>query len=83
MPIANGNSLSVIETRLEHVETGAERLVWHWYQIGGQNVVQPWRAKLAQMIGLLKGKPDAMVIVLNTDGNEYHEARKLLRNFVS
>lgn len=75
--------LAVIETRLENLHERTERLVWHWYRVGGRDVAYPWQAKYAQLLGLLQGRRDAMVVVLSTDGRDVHAARDLLREFVT
>jgi EpsI family protein len=80
--VPGGPALRLIETRLEDVRTGAQRLVWHWYRIGGQDVVRPWRAKVAQAKGLLGGRPDAMVVVVSTPVENLAVARTLLSDFV-
>jgi EpsI family protein len=76
-------ALRIAETRLENQQTGAERLAWHWYEVGGRNVAQPARAKLAQLLGRLSGRQDAAAFVISTDGRDLDAARLVLMSFVS
>lgn len=81
--LADGTVLSVIETRLENLESGAVRVAWHWYRVGGTEVVRPWQAKVAQAVGRIRGRPDATAIVLSTETADLREARQLLRSFLT
>lgn len=81
--IAGGNTLRVTETRLERLQGGDERVVWHWYEVGGRPVAGSWRAKLAQLAGYLRGRPDAMVTVLSTSAPDTSQARAALEDFVT
>ena len=83
VPLAAGMALRIAETRLENQQTGAERLAWHWYEVGGRNVAQPARAKLAQLLGRLSGRQDAAAFVISTDGRDLDAARLVLMSFVS
>jgi EpsI family protein len=74
--------LNVVETRLENLHSGAERLVWHWYRVDGREVVRPWQAKFAQLAGLVHGRRDAVAVVLSTNVTDLAEARHVLRDFV-
>lgn len=80
---AGSIALTVVETRLGQSGADAQRLVWHWYRIAGRNVVRPWQAKLAELSGLLRGRHDAMAIVLSTDAGDLESARATLRDFVA
>jgi EpsI family protein len=40
-----GGPFTVIETRL-HTDGGAQRVVWHWYRVGGRDLASPLQAKL-------------------------------------
>jgi EpsI family protein len=82
IPVANQRFFEVSETWLSNPQTGAERLVWHWYCIAGRNVVQPWQAKLTQLGGLLHGRRDALVTVVSTDARDPGAASAVLRDFV-
>jgi EpsI family protein len=79
---ASGQAFEVIETRLQNLQSSRERLVWHWYRVGGQDVAEPWRAKLAQLRGLLANRSDASVVAVSTDADDLDEARALLHDFV-
>ena len=82
VPVAGAHSFEVVETWLSNQQTGAQRLVWHWYCVAGTHVVRPWQAKLIQLQGLLHGRKDASVTVLSTDARDPGSARAVLRNFV-
>jgi EpsI family protein len=82
VPVAGAHSFEVIETWLWNPQTGAQRLVWHWYCVAGTHVVRPWQAKLTQLQGLLHGRKDASVTVLSTDARDAGAARAVLRHFV-
>jgi EpsI family protein len=80
--LQGGQTLSVVETRLESLQSSEERLVWHWYRVDGRDVVRPSQAKLAQLVGLLHRRRDAMAVVLSTDGKDLDSARIVLHEFV-
>jgi EpsI family protein len=80
--LPDGTTFTVAETRLEHRDTRAERLVWHWYSVAGREVARPIYAKLAQIAGAIAGRRDAWVIVLSTDVRDIADARATLANFV-
>lgn len=80
--LRSGETLRVIETRLQHPDGRSERLVWHWYHVAGRNVVSPGQAKLAQVVGLMQGRSDAIVIALSTDGSDAAAAREQLNAFL-
>lgn len=77
----DGSYFEVVETALSNPQTGARRLVWHWYRIGGRGVVQPWKAKLFQVLGLLHGRADAVVVALSAGADDREAARSLLLEF--
>ena len=76
-------ALPIVETRLENLQTGAERLAWHWYRVAGEDVAQPLRAKLVQLLGRLKGRQDASAVVISTQGRDVDAARLTLWSFVA
>jgi EpsI family protein len=82
IPVANQHFLEVSETWLSNPQTGAQRLVWHWYCIAGRNVVRPWQAKFTQLVGMLHGRRDALVTVVSTDARDPGTAKAVLRDFV-
>jgi EpsI family protein len=82
IPVAGEHSFEIIETWLSNPQTGAQRLVWHWYCVAGTHVVRPWQAKLTQLRGLVHGRKDASVTVLSTDARDPGAARAVLRHFV-
>jgi len=82
IPVANQHFLEVSETWLSNPQTGAQRLVWHWYCIAGRDVVQPWQAKFTQLAGMLHGRSDALVTVVSTDARDPGTAKAVLRDFV-
>ncbi|MDT8281571.1 MAG: EpsI family protein [Gammaproteobacteria bacterium] len=42
-----------------------ERLVWYWYNIGGQVTTNKYQAKLLQLLGLLTAKPQAYMVAVS------------------
>ncbi len=80
--LAAGQPLTVAEVRLEHRDTGAERLVWYWYCVAGTAVARPWQAKLAQLTGLGRDRTDAFAIAVSAEAGNVDETRKLLRGFL-
>lgn len=82
VPLGAGTAVRIAETRLENRQTGAERLAWHWYDVGGRTVAQPARAKLAQLLGQFSGRQDASAFVISTDGRDLEAARLILMSFV-
>lgn len=80
--LGSGLASEVIETRLENMQTGAQRLVWHWYIVGGKRVTRPGEAKLAQLWGILHGRTAAEVIVISTESTDLDVARQILEEFL-
>jgi exosortase A len=62
----------------------AQLLVWHWYWVGGQYVVNPYWAKLLQAKSTLFGTGDdgAVVIVYTVSEGPTDVTRRALREFV-
>lgn len=77
-----GGVLKVIETRLHARDGSANRLVWHWYYVAGEQLARPWRAKLAQVRGVLHGRRDALAVVISTDFSSIEAARDELASFL-
>ncbi len=42
-----------------------KRLVWYWYNIGGQLTVNKYEAKALQLAGLLMGQPQAYMVAVS------------------
>ena len=54
--------MRVRETRVNH-----ERVAWYWYDVAGQHLVSPARAKLAEALALVRhGRSAQRVIVIST-----------------
>jgi len=81
--VGSNDAFRVIETRLQRRGTREERLVWHWYDVAGENVADAWHAKLEQIAGIFHGRRDAMIIAVSTDARSIDDARALLTGFVA
>lgn len=65
-------------------EKNENRLVWYWYNIGGNVTINKYEAKLWQLAGMLSGRPQAYVAAVSVPVNDDVEnARKFIRNIVS
>jgi EpsI family protein len=60
-----------------------DRLVWYWYRVGGMWASNKYIAKLLQVIGRMRGRPEASVIAVATELDELASAREVLDDFIS
>lgn len=63
-----------------------KRLVWYWYNIGGQLTVNKYEAKLLQLTGLLMGKPQAYMVAVSVPihmNEDVKQSREFLQDVVS
>lgn len=59
-----------------------QRLVWYWYNIAGKATTNKYEAKVFQVLGLLKGKPWALVIAVAVQaGDDAELVRQILKDF--
>ena len=73
----------VLEQLLER-DGGEQRLVWYWYRVAGQYTVNPYQAKVLQVLGLVTGNPQASIMAIAVkSGDDITGARKVLEEFVS
>lgn len=81
--LANGGrALSVREDHLVSRAEG-ERLVWSWYQLGGQRVQSDLSAVATGILGGLCGRPDAARwLVTPMNGGDEVMQRRLLQEFL-
>ena len=80
--MANGNTLPVIETVLEH---GTKHLLtWHWYWAGSMTTTNKFKFKLLDSVRLLGNMGDYVgVIAISTEvPADCQQGRKLLQQFV-
>lgn len=63
---------------------GNERIIWHWYKVGGFRTVDGLAAKYYGLLSIIKGKTDASAIVISSlvDKN-YESTRADLQLFAS
>jgi hypothetical protein len=57
--------------------------LWSWYQVDEQATASAMHAKLLGLRGVLRGRPEAMVIALAAEGDSDAAARTLLRGFLT
>lgn len=78
----NPTALSVSEYKLRST-LGRERIAWSWYYVNGVRIADPQRAKIENIIGILRGAPAVTVFVFAVDikRSEDH-ARELLEAFL-
>ena len=60
-----------------------KRLVWYWYNIGGDVTINKYEAKLLQLAGILMGRPQAYMVAVSVPVNDDVEnSRKFIRDVV-
>jgi len=65
--LGNTQSLEVTETRLKS-PLGQERVIWHWYVVGGYAVNQPLWAKMLELLAIFQGNSaQSGVLVVKAD----------------
>jgi EpsI family protein len=73
----------VMEQMIEN-SRNEKRLVWYWYNIGGQVTVNKYEAKLLQLKGLLIGQPQAYMAAVSVAINgDAEQSREFLNDIVS
>ncbi|WP_018952632.1 exosortase C-terminal domain/associated protein EpsI [Thioalkalivibrio sulfidiphilus] len=83
--IALANGERALSVREDHLVSRAEgeRLVWSWYQIGGQRVQSDLSAVAAGILGGLCGRPDsARWLITPMGGGDEAVQRRLLQEFL-
>ena len=65
-----------------------KRLVWYWYNIGGQLTVNKYEAKALQLVGLLKGQPQAYMVAVSVPisvhmNDDITQSREFIQNVVN
>jgi EpsI family protein len=79
----DGGQWRVLEQQITSI-TGEQKLVWYWYRVAGISTINRYAAKLLQVYGLLRGRPDATIMAVAADVDvEIQEARQRLQDFVS
>jgi EpsI family protein len=72
---------SVLEQVIKN-KAGQTLLVWYWYEVAGEPVVNKLKAKFMQVMGLLSGHPGASVIAIASQWSEDpSEVEKILEEF--
>ena len=78
---AHGDSTEVEEILIRDSKN-REMLVWRVYIADGKITGNPYRAKLYNLLGVLKGEPAVLVYIVATNvSSSYDEARKVLVKF--
>ena len=76
-------AFDVMEQVIENSQNN-KRLVWYWYNIGGQLSVNKYEAKVLQLAGLLMGQPQAYMVAVSVPVNENIElSREFLQKVVN
>lgn len=74
------------QPRLEQVleNTSAKKiLVWYWYQVAGRPVIDPYKAKILQVLDMISGRKQAFVLAVGTDfQTDASSARRRLATFL-
>lgn len=63
---SKGNLGSAVSFDVQSPRAGRKR-IWYWYNVGGQLVSDPYRAKIAQVTSLLEGRTDAAFYAMAID----------------
>lgn len=71
----------VLEQVIKNSENN-KRMVWYWYNIGGQTTINKYEAKLLQLRSLLTGKTQAFMVAVSIELNDADAARKALQKIV-
>ena len=75
-------AFDVMEQVIENSKN-EKRLVWYWYNIGGQLTVNKYKAKLLQLTGLLMGQPQAYMVAVSVPvKDDVEQSREFLQNVV-
>ncbi|ODB87914.1 EpsI family protein [Candidatus Thiodiazotropha endoloripes] len=64
--LSAGRTISVSEETIVDSKRN-ERIIWQWYYIGGEISSSRLQSKLYGILGALKGRHDAAVVVISTD----------------
>jgi EpsI family protein len=79
----DGGQWRVLEQQITSI-TGEQKLVWYWYRVAGISTINRYAAKLLQVYGLLRGRPDATIMAVAADVDvDIQEARQRLQDFSS
>jgi len=62
--------------------SGARRLLWSWYDIGGDQTASRRKAKLLELKTLLQGRPGSALVALSVDAEDEIRAAQLLTVFL-
>jgi exosortase A len=81
MPLADGRTLTVRETRLDGPQ--GKLVVWHWYALGGEHIASDAFGKIKQVRQrLFDGHDDGAAVLIHAPYNDNpEEARAALRAF--
>jgi EpsI family protein len=79
----DGRAFTVREQVLRAPGGGDLRVLWSWYRVDDAATANAMWAKLLNLRGVLRGRPEAMVIALATDAPDEEEARSLLRAYLA
>ncbi len=76
-------SLNVEESQIKSL-AGKEKVVWRWYYVQDQRLINPYIAKALNVAGMLLGEPEITVFVIATDQSTvYEESRDHLKQFLA
>jgi EpsI family protein len=83
MVIGAATTLRVEETRIQS-KNGRKKIVWQWYYVNGARTSNGYMAKILNVLGALRGKPDiAVIIIAATLKDNDEKTRALLKNFLA
>ncbi|MCF6236484.1 MAG: EpsI family protein [Gammaproteobacteria bacterium] len=72
-----------VEESLIKSLNGKEKIVWRWYYVQDQRLINPYVAKVLNIVGVLLGRPEITVFVVATDQNMvYEESIDRLKKFL-
>jgi EpsI family protein len=73
---------AVLEQELTSA-SGGQRLVWYWYRVAGFETTNQYVAKGLQLLGVIRGKPQASVVAIAGDIDALDRTRHAMRDFIS
>ena len=79
-----GYSLKARIQSFNHIYSG-QRLIAHWYRVGGHNTIGAIDTKLYEILGVLTGQRGASVVAvaMHYDDKQANEAKAVMNNFIS
>lgn len=77
-----GEAIDFLTAEIESA-SGQRKLLWYWFEVGGEHTNDTYSAKLYQLIALLNGRKDANLIAIASDCRlNCAQAEELIPSFI-